>query len=141
MLSWLAVYKDGSVIPQRGENGKENSTARIPRQDLVAFALINRRGKPVIVQHFDPGQRFIYRRRTSINQQGAPQVCHLVGWQQTVAGQNVQHIAYVFEDGERVEMAGRWRDNHPWFDPIVVEEFDKQEISIKPDLADPKTLS
>jgi hypothetical protein len=54
----------------------------------------------VLTQLLEPGQRFIYRRRVAVNSSGAQIVCHLVGWQRTLHGTNIQHISYVFENGE-----------------------------------------
>jgi len=38
----------------------------------------------------------------------------------------VQSIAYVFEDG-RIEMAGRFREDHPWFYSIVLTDKEKEQ--------------
>lgn len=127
-LTWVAVYQDGTVVNQH-EKGKENSTARLSRKGLAAFALINRLGRAVLVQHFDDKDRFIYRRRSCINSvNNKTDVCHLVGRQKLVEDQIIQNISYVFEADERVESAGEWRADHPWFYEIVLEDFDKITI-------------
>jgi hypothetical protein len=79
----------------------------------------------------EPGQRLIFRRRIEQPSGGPAIVCYLAGWQQTIHGQNVQSIAYVFEEGSRIEWAGKFREGHAWFyavDPVPceIEELEKE---------------
>ena len=86
--------------------------------------VIDDSGNTILELHLEPGQRLIYRRRHA-QTIGKPLITvTIVGWQQTIAGQNVQSIAYVFEDG-RIELAGRWKEDHPWFYSPQLLSFEK----------------
>ncbi len=110
--AWRATYKDGSVFDASKDH--DLSVDRLDRKQLGQFELVNGTGRSLMTLHLDPGQRLIYRRRVTMAQGGKPSICHLLGWQQTFGGQNVQSILYVFEDG-RIEMAGKFKEGHPWF--------------------------
>lgn len=142
-MQWVAYYDDGTHLRQYDDAGRENKYADIGRDRLASFALYDggipldgrietlaevkyqKATRKVFHVHFEPGQRLIYRRRVERTQGSeVPTVCHMIGWQQNVSGQNIQSIAYVFEDGT-VELAGRWREDHPWFysvQPVPSEE-------------------
>lgn len=117
-MQWLATYTDGTTLGQYNGTGAEYSSERIDRSKLASFALIAEDGSKLLHIHFEPGQRLIFRRRVEQSVGGSPLVCHLVGWQQTIHGQNVQSIAYVFEEGARIEIAGRFQEGHRWFYPV-----------------------
>jgi len=129
--TWVAVYRDGTTYRQIcPETGADRSSEAIDRRQLECLCLYGHGGELVLTQHYEPGQRPIYRRRREYSPGlGIDVVCHLVGWQQTIAGQNVQHIAYVFENDGRIIMAGRWQASHPWFYPIVPVEAEKIEVA------------
>ena len=111
--TWRATYKDGTVFDASVDQSL--SVDRLDRKQLDKFELVSQAGASLMTLHLDPGQRLIYRMRTTMQQSGRKSsVCHLLGWQQTVGGQNVQSILYVFEDG-RIEMAGKFKEDHPWF--------------------------
>lgn len=109
-MQWVAYYSDGSSLPQYNADGSENKYQDIDRSRLESFALWQDSTK-VFHLHIEPGQRLIYRRRVEMPQGTS---VYLVGWQQTVGTENIQSIAYVFPNGS-VELAGRWREGHPWF--------------------------
>ena len=119
---WKASYKDGNTIAQFDENGEERSYLNhLDWDKLESFSLLDGE-KPILTLHLEEGQRLIYRRRVEMSPgSGTTGVCHLLGWQKTVNGENVQSIAYVFEDG-RIELAGKFRKDHPWFYPPVAVE-------------------
>ena len=127
--TWVAIYKDGQVFTQKNpQNGKSRSIAEVSVPKLSAFALLNRQKKVVLVQYMSPGQRLIYRRRTALTQNARTTAascvsCHLVGWQQDIAGRNVQHVAYCFEDG-RIQMAGNFRDHDQWMRSIQPHPYE-----------------
>ena len=126
-FAWIAKYRDGSFVSQYNEQGKERSTDNIPaRQTLESFSLIDVPNKKVIITiHFDDNQRLIYRRRTEMIQgYGSVVACHLVGWQQKINGSNIQSIAYVFEPDGRIELGGKFRDDHPWFYSPTIRGFE-----------------
>ena len=109
---WRATYKNGAVFDQGLDDTL--SVDRLDRKQLDRFELLDGSGDTIVTLHLDTGQRLIYRRRVTKTQGGPDSICHLVGWQRTVGGQNVQSIMYAFEDG-RLEMAGQFREDHPWF--------------------------
>lgn len=127
-LTWRALYKDGTVVDQYDEKRDpiEVSSEVIDRKKVKTF-FIMREQVPVLTLHLDEGQNLIYRRRVSITGD-EKQICHLAGWQHGVGiGIEIaQSIAYVFEDGT-IEMAGKFRENDPWFYPIVLTDKEKAQ--------------
>jgi hypothetical protein len=129
-MNWEARYNDGTVLPKFNDDGSENRYEDIDRGKLESFALfmeIDGVNHPAIELHLDPGQNLIYRRRVEKRSDGVEFVVYLVGWKMQVGGETVQSIAYISEAGE-VHLAGKWRDNHPWFyaiQPVVAEEESK----------------
>jgi len=128
-IRWAAKYRDGSVVDQFGPDGKEVSTDALPRrEEIESFGLWDfETRRPVLTLHLDPGQKLIYRRRCwqRVGEAKPYQVVHLVGWRRTVAGECIQSIAYVFEDTGRVELAGRFREDHPLFDSPKLRPFEE----------------
>lgn len=117
-MQWIATYTDGTTLGQYNDSG-EVSSEQIDRSKLSSFALLSEDGSKILQLHLEPGQRLIFRRR--IEQavgDSSPTICYLFGWQQTICGQNVQSIFYVFDEGQRIEMAGRFQEGHPWFYPV-----------------------
>lgn len=112
-MPWVARYNDGTELTQFNADGSEHRYTDIDRSKLVSFALYDADGGKILEVHLEPGQRLIYRRRVETRDGTPLKVVYIVGWQQTIAGQNVQSICYVFPD--HVEVAGRWRNDHPWF--------------------------
>ena len=133
MLTWTAFYRDGSKLHQIDPvTGQETSSERIDRSRLAAIALYDDRGLLVLSQHYQPGWRAVFRRRTEICQQtGQRQVVYLLGWQQTVEGRNVQHISAVVQrpdGGTLVQNIGRWQEGHRWLYPIVPVPADSEPV-------------
>ena len=111
---WIALYGDGSIVKQYNaeREPKEISVDILNKDNIDTFFINNDNGDVVLAFHLDENQRLIYRRRVSFGAEEA--VCHLVGWQMTVGETNIQSIVYCFEDG-RLEIAGKFREDHPWF--------------------------
>lgn len=126
-IRWAAQYDDGSVVNQVSPDGRELSYDQLENRDRIAiFSLWNlETRRPLLTLHLDPEQKLIYRRRVwqQPGQSEPDLVVYLVGWRRTVGGECLQSIAYVFEDG-RVELAGRFRENHPLFDAPVLRPFE-----------------
>jgi hypothetical protein len=121
--TWKATYKDGTLVPQFTVDGEERSYINHLDWDKIeSFSLFDGE-KPILTLHLEEGQRLIYRRRVELSPGiGNTGVCHLLGWQKNVNGENIQSIAYVFEDG-RIELAGRFRKDHPWFyAPTIIDK-------------------
>lgn len=119
MISWLAKYKDGQVLTQHTGDGEKVSSDNIDRSLVKSFSLLDE-DKIIFTLHLDPGQRLIYRRRVAKPVGGQDEVCHIVGWRSDVA----QSICYVFDDGH-VEMAGAFKNDHPWFYSPNLRDFEK----------------
>lgn len=113
----IAIYNDGTE--QRLGKQADGSIFRyedISRGELSAFAL-EKDGEIIFKLHLEEGQRLIWRKREYRQVGGDTKVIHLLGWQKKVGGENLQAICYLFEDGH-IEMAGRFRENHPVFDKV-----------------------
>lgn len=123
-MKWIARYNDGETLSQYKEDGSENRYADIDRNRLVEFTVVSDLNESMFTLHLDPGQRLIYRRRVKQSPGLSPIVVYIVGWQMTVAGNNIQSIAYISEDKD-IHMAGAWKEDHPWFysvQPVPCEE-------------------
>ncbi len=136
MYTWKCLLQDGTLLEQIDDkrDPKEISTDSFNHSKVETFALFN--GENLVhILHMDHGQTLIYRRRTELAAgEGIPLVCHLVGWQMTVNGEQVQSIAFCFEDGV-IETIGKFRDNHPWFYSVTptkkeLEEYDAANSSV-----------
>lgn len=127
-MCWAAKYRDGFVVNQFGADGIEVSPDTLKfRDEIESFALWDfDTRKTVLTLHLDPGQKLIYRRRCwqRAGEEKPYQVVYLVGWRRTVAGECIQSIAYVFGEDGHVELAGRFRENHPIFDAPKLRPFE-----------------
>jgi hypothetical protein len=112
----MAHYQDGSALPEK-EGEIENKYTDIDRSQLAAFSL-HCDGQILLTIHFDrPDQRLIYRRRVFVLATG-PRVFYLVGWQLTIDSENVQSICVLDEETGKVDVIGKWTENHYLFDPV-----------------------
>lgn len=128
-FTWAAVYQDGEIFHQfNPEDGSERSSERIDRKRLSSLVLYGHDAKVLFVQNLDPGHRLIYRRRMEAMPGDEVLTVHLIGWQKTVGGENVQHITYAYEKDNRIIMAGRWQDDHRWHYPIVPVPVEDIEV-------------
>lgn len=123
MLEWTAIYNDGSILNQYNEDKTENKYVDIDRTRLSEFRLQRpKEGGLVFSLFLEDGQRLIYRKRTEMTMGGSAFAFYMVGWQMNINGKNIQSIAYVYESGSPVFMAGQFRDDHPLFYSIVPTE-------------------
>lgn len=126
-FEWIAVYDDGSIFRQYDEDGTEHRYADIDRDRLAEFHLrVRGQDKTVVAYAFDPGMRLIYRRRVAMSGVTGEKIwtIHMVGWQQTVRGKNVQSISWVFPDGSIIN-TGRFRKDHPIFYGVELLPFEE----------------
>jgi hypothetical protein len=124
-FTWRAYYRDGRIVKQH-QDGKELSYENLERDQVIGFALFEQQTEQQIFKlHLDPDQKLIYRRRTWMRVGERTEVCHLVGWRRNINGESVQAISYVFQSDGRIEMAGRFRENHPVFDSPVLRDFEQ----------------
>lgn len=121
MYNWRATYSDGTTLEQTTPNGLV-SADDIDRRKVVSMTLL-RDSSVVVTLHLDPGQKLIYRKRINKCIGAEDEVCHILGWRQNVNSEIVQSICYYFEDG-RIELAGQFRENHPWFYSPTLREFE-----------------
>lgn len=130
---WVAHYNDGRALYQEKPDGSKHTYADIERDKLVAFDLWV--GDRLIVRVDlrpdrlgDSPKRLIWRMRHLMNDKGRDDVIHLVGWQRTVGGENVQAICYVFEDGA-VLLSGEWGGEGGYMHPITLLECEKDLVA------------
>src|SRR5574342_774232 len=124
-MQWVAHYSDETELPQYNADGTENKYADIDRARLQYFEFRDT-GRIVLRTYLEPGQRLIYRRRVE-KRPGEPDiVVYMAGWQQTIAGQNIQSISYIFPDGAVIQ-AGRFDEASRWFYSIVPVPCEKDD--------------
>lgn len=116
-FKWKAVYNDGSHLMQVDYEGNKHSYHDIDKSKLESFEMWEG-GVRVISIRFKPGQRLIWRRRVLMQSGGIQEVCHIIGKQETINGNNYQGIIGLFESDGRVEVAGKFEQGHPWFYPV-----------------------
>lgn len=122
MLTWFANYRDGS---RHDYNAQSYNISNIDKSQLDTLVFQDPNDKiPTFVLHFDDERkRPIYVRRNEMGVGGYKTICHIVGWQMRVHGENIQSIFYVFEtigrpdgDVKWIENAGKFdRNRNPWF--------------------------
>lgn len=122
---WRAVYYDGSTIDQYDSEGKAivRGYEDIDRERLMAFEIREMGMLQRLIHRVYLGgdKRLIWRRRVFMKMGGQQTVIHLVGWQKTVEGRNVQAITFVFPDGH-TELIDRWHETHPIFHSVTPRE-------------------
>jgi hypothetical protein len=120
-LIWKAVYTDGSSLDQYND-GKVSKYTDIDRTKLQFFELWDK-DKLILRLHLEPGRRLIFRKRVEqqIMTSEKKTMFWMVGWQQTIKGENVQSINYIFEDGH-VESAGAWDEKSIFYAPNLTKE-------------------
>ncbi len=149
-MQWVAYYNDGTHLRQYEDDGGEHKYADLDRQRLASFALYDGGDidgnyvpatRKLFHLHLEPGQRLIFRRRVEQTLGQPPISVFMIGWQQaleihgpTLDGnanghypKNIQAIAYIFEDGT-IELAGRWREDHPWFYSVQAVPSEESDV-------------
>ena len=128
-ILWRAQYTDSSTLYQRGPNGDKHGYQDIQRDKLVAFDLWQ--GDRLLCRIDmrpdrlgDSPRHLIWRIRHIMNDRGRDDRIHLVGWQRTVNGENVQAILYVFEDGT-VLLGGEWGADVEFMHAVTPLECEK----------------
>ena len=124
---WIAYYSDGTSLDQR----QGYTYSDIDRARMEAFGLYNGE-HPLVMVDFrdntggDPDvgpRRLIWRKRSMIRSDGTQLSVHLVGWQRTVAGRNVQAICYINGDGTII-MGDQWMESRPMVHPVALLEME-----------------
>lgn len=122
-ILWRARYKDGTTLEQYNSDGEANGYENINRDKLDAFEIFDSKDKRLILRMFlEPEQRLIYRRRVwqDFRTGNIKFYLYMIGWQQTIKGQNIQSLNYIYPDGH-VEQGGKWIGGPP-----VLEEYEKK---------------
>lgn len=139
VLTWFAVYKDGQT---HHYNPELYNIANIDKEKLDKLVLhLEGQTIPFMITHFDdPRKRPIYVRRVELPDanHNFRIVCHIMGWQMKVNGENIQSINYVFETDGRVEVhkvekeKGEIEDVHVPREMYWIEtagKFDRKRLS------------
>lgn len=106
-LTWGVRYSNGDMFYQYDADGTARPTQEIVRKNLRAFILFN--GNSVLfAQEFQPGQEFIYRRRSAMRTgQDVIEVIHVVGWRKKTKvderEQYVSNINFIYESDLHIE--------------------------------------
>ena len=116
----VAYYGDTKITLGKQADGTVLGYDQIDRKQLSAFSLVQG-DKEILKLHLEEGQRLIWRKRQFMAAGEETKTIHLVGWQKTIKGENVQAIAYVFDDGH-IELAGAFKENHPVFGKVNLHE-------------------
>lgn len=127
---WTVVYNDGTAMDQFNPDGTENGYGEIDRDKITEFHMRNEEGTTILAMEITPEQRLIYRKRHSLSAASGERnwTIYLVGWQQTIAGKNVQSLNWIFPNGSIIN-TGRFQDNHPIFYSIQLLPFEEEEES------------
>ena len=116
-IQWVAEYNDGSHMNQYNGDGSENKYIDIDRDKLSKFIIL-KNNNPFLILNLTPNKKLIYRKRVAQSLlTNSKQEVHLVGWQETINGKNIQNISFLFDDGH-IEVLDRFYNNHKWFYPI-----------------------
>jgi len=116
MLTWFVVYTDGSTHSY----SPDFTISNINVQRLEKFVLhLEGSETPLVMIHFDDSRkRPIYVKRIELpnGHHSFKVVCHIIGWQMNVGGENIQSINYTFETIGREEGEMYWVENGGKFD-------------------------
>ena len=119
-INWRAVYTDGTYLDSKDA---EEGYKSIDRTRLASFCLM-KDGKVFFHLILQKGQRLIWRKRGILTPGQPERVWHLVGWQKTVGGENIQCISYISEDDGSVIMAGEWQGEHILMGGVQLLDFE-----------------
>lgn len=109
-MHFRANYSDDTFYEwdEDDENAIKNAYLQIDRSKLKSIEL-SHAGRLLHRLHLERGQRLILRRRVQANIRGEiVNEIYLVGYQETVQGQNRQAITAIFGDGH-TELIGSWK--------------------------------
>ncbi len=110
---WRAVYTDDSFLDEHPDGDTTHAFADIAMERLAAFWLMPQDASlpHALIRVTDPRTRVIFFRRRTLTatQQELEQTdgligkltntLHVLGWQRTVNGRNVQSFTFIYPDG------------------------------------------
>lgn len=118
-LYWQATHSTGLILNQfQGAKYGDIDRSTLEFFDLWIYPDRGPGIDPHLLVRVDlradslPQRRLIWRKRTERDMSGNELVYHLVGWQRTVEGRNVQAICYVFNEST-VVLGGEWQEHDP----------------------------
>ena len=128
-MFYRANYSDGTHFTFSEDSEGKDDYKKIDRSKLVSFELYNDT-KPMHTLHLEPGQRLIVRRRV-LKQFGTKGgvafenliILYLVGYQETIRGENRQNILVFYPDGH-TESISQWKE-----EPLSCPSLQPQEES------------
>lgn len=123
MVTWKAMYEDGTEVNQFQSDGVELSSDSISRDHVKSMTLF-KGGVPVATLDIEPGQKLVYRRRTTMTVGGPRDVCHILGWRQRQGDDIKSRVLFYFENKDKVEEIDGFRDYHP-YDPPNFRKFEE----------------
>jgi len=135
---WSAVLEDGTIFAQYAEDGKERSSEDIPRNGLRKFCLLAKEDNRVLlVQEYQPGWKFFYRRRTAMDQGGPIEVVHIIGTKYQLGSDWLTQMVFLYEDdlsivsgdvvmGKPEPILGKL---FKWRHPVIFVDADEEIIS------------
>ena len=95
--NWQAIYDDGTEINHRNEDGSFNRYHDLDKKRLSVFTLYLD-GRPHTVS-LGKGAQLIYVRRVERTVGGVEKVLFILGWRKKVAGNNIQSIMFIGDQG------------------------------------------
>lgn len=123
-IQWIAHYNDGTELKQY-EGDAKRAYEDIDRARLASFSVYrDNYARKLLTLHLEQGQRLIYRKRVFVKPGQGELEIYIIGQQQTIAGQNIQSIAYIFPD-DRIEIAGAWKEGHALFGKPQLLDIEK----------------
>lgn len=105
LWTWRAHYRDGSTLDEFDADGRDHGFADVDQSRLAAFELLPAADglqRAVLLVTGDLRPIFFRRRTVTVSQSGEseePVSIHVLGWQRTVAGQNVKSFTAYYPDG------------------------------------------
>lgn len=118
-------------MTQSKPDGTENAYSDIDRENLSEFHVVDldREGETVYALALDPGDRLIYRKRHQTRGDGELiGTIFMVGWQRTIAGENVQSIGWIFPNGSIIQ-TGKFQEDHRIFYGVEMMDFEDVRVS------------
>lgn len=107
-MSYKANYRDGTDFSYSEDEVGTKPFYKIDQSKLESFELYWD-GKMIHKLHLEQNQRLVLTRRTK-GAFGSPEktILYLVGYQETVNGENRQAITIIHEDGH-TELISKWK--------------------------------
>jgi len=118
-FTFQVLYKNGDKITLLDKIGFED----IPLDGLIGI-VAKTGNSELLTIHLEEGQKLIFRKRSFVTPGISPEkqknpIVYMMGVRQLVNGTAVQFISYICDWPDRgfvIHQAGKFRENHPWFE-------------------------